>query len=110
MIPCYYYVVNFDENGIKPTLIDKIKSDTPKITDNFKDLARMAKSIDIDMSSVGGWEKWAKSFDKNDKIAIKFFSDVDSGKQNIEDRNKIIGYVEINLHTLFFTLLYMSHI
>lgn len=48
----------------------------------------MAKSIDIDMSSVGGWEKWAKSFDKNDKIAIKFFSDVDSGKQNIEDIDK----------------------
>lgn len=48
----------------------------------------MAKSIDIDMSLVGGWEKWAKSFDKNDKIAIKFFSDVDSGKQNIEDIDK----------------------
>ena len=48
----------------------------------------MAKSIDIDMSSVGGWEKCAKSFDKNDKIAIKFFSDVYSGKQNIEDIDK----------------------
>ena len=78
-------VVNYGTDNNKTTLFDIFKNKESKISDNFKTLARMSKSLDIDPSSFGGWKAWASVFDKTDRVALKFFADVDSGTRKIED-------------------------
>ena len=73
-------VVNYGTDNSKTTLFDNLKSERPIITDNFKNLAKMSKSLDIDPASFGGWKAWASVFDKTDQEALKFFADVDSRK------------------------------
>ncbi len=71
--------------------MSKFKSEKSVITDNFKNLARMSKSLDIDPSTFEGWHAWAKVFDETDKEALNFFADVDSGKRKIEDVDNYIN-------------------
>lgn len=66
------------------TLLDKIKTDTPAISDGFKDLASKISTMAPD-DYPKKWLEFAKSFDVTDKSAVKFFSDVDSGKRDISD-------------------------
>ena len=83
-------VVNYGTDNSKITILDKLKNESPVITDNFINLAKLSKSLDVDPSSFAGWEAWARVFDKTDKEALKFFADVDSGKRKIEDIDSYI--------------------
>ena len=68
------------------TLLDKLKSDLPVITDDFKTFAKTYNDGLISTKSVsdaGGWVKYVESIKVTDKELLKFLGDVDNGNRKI---------------------------
>ncbi|WP_276854906.1 hypothetical protein [Enterocloster lavalensis] len=66
------------------TWLDKLKSDVPIITDDFKNFASSWENITI-AQTLNGWVEYVKSIGNTDKELLKFLTDVDSGKRSIKD-------------------------
>lgn len=75
------------------TLLDKLKQDTPIISEDFKNLASRISTMSRD-DYPKKWLEWAKSFDVTDKAAIQFFTEVDNGKRKIKDIDDYIKKAE----------------
>ena len=52
------------------TLLDKLKQDTPIISEDFKNLASRISTMSRD-DYPKKWLEWAKSFDVTDKAAVQ---------------------------------------
>lgn len=75
------------------TLLDKLKQDTPIISEDFKNLASRISTMSRD-DYPKKWLEWAKSFDVTDKAAVQFFTEVDNGKRKIKDIDDYIKKAE----------------
>ncbi|MBN2921139.1 MAG: hypothetical protein JTJ28_16220 [Lactobacillus sp.] len=73
--------------------MDKLKQDTPIISEDFKNLASRISTMSRD-DYPKKWLEWAKSFDVTDKAAVQFFTEVDNGKRKIKDIDDYIKKAE----------------
>lgn len=80
-------VVNYDENNKKTYIWDKLKSDIPVITNDFRNFASTCKAVTPDKLS-NGWVAYANSINNTDAELHRFLVGVDEGRYKIDDIDK----------------------